>query len=190
MAHATAQQPARYCYRINLQGIFRMGIKAWQIATLVIALGAIGVGGYAYMEHGDATAAHAQAAAQATAQAAAESAATQAQAVAEQEQEQLQTAEAKLADERRPDLPVNFGTRRALLSAGKVGIFHNTSGRELEFTLDLDSPATGRHVRKAVVLNPNGILQIGAHEGWAFAPGQRITLNNPAYRPLQFTVGG
>lgn len=153
-----------------------MGIKAWQIASLVLALAAIGVGGYAYMEHGDATAAHAQAAA------------TQAQAAAEQEQ--LQTAAAKLADETRPDLPVNFGTRRALLSAGKVGIFHNTSGRELEFTLDLDSPATGRHVRKAVVLNPNGILQIGAHEGWAFAPGQRITLNNPAYRPLQFTVGG
>ena len=45
------------------------------------------------------------------------------------EQEQLQTAEARLSDETRPDLPVNFGTRRALLSQGKVGVFHNTSGR-------------------------------------------------------------
>jgi hypothetical protein len=75
------------------------------------------------------------------------------------------------------------------MSAGLVGVFRNTSGKELEFTLDLDSAATGRHVHRAVVLNPNGLFEIGAKEGWAFAPGQRITLNNPAYRPVVRTVG-
>jgi hypothetical protein len=137
-----------------------MSIKAWQIAALVIALAAIGIGGYAYMEHSEAAS----------------------------EQQLLQTAELKLADETRPDLPVNLYFRRALLSAGKVGIFRNTSGREIEFTIDLDSPATGRHEHRTAVLNPNGFLEIGAHQGWAFAPGQHITLNNSAYRPLQFTV--
>jgi hypothetical protein len=60
----------------------------------------------------------------------------------------------------------------------------------LEFVLDLESPATGRHIRRAVVLNPYALLEIGQREGWAFAPGQRITLNNPTYRPLLATVGG
>jgi hypothetical protein len=76
-----------------------------------------------------------------------------------------------------------------MLSAGLVGVFRNTSSQELEFTLDLESPATGRHVRRAIVLNPNGFLEIGAQQGWAFAPGQRITLNNPTYRPFVRTVG-
>ena len=71
-----------------------------------------------------------------------------------------------------------------------MGIFRNTSNKELEFTLDLESPATGRHVTRAIVINPNGILEVGAKEGWPFSPGQKITLSNPAYRPVVHTVGG
>jgi len=113
--------------------------------------------------------------------------ATAAQSTAEQQQ--LQTTEEKLAAEARPDLPVNLTFRKALLSAGLVGVFRNTSSKELEFTIDLESAATGRHIRKAVVLNPNAIMQIGAHEGWPFAPGQRYSLNNPAFRPVAGVVG-
>jgi hypothetical protein len=113
--------------------------------------------------------------------------ATEAQATAEAQQ--LQSTEARLAAEARPDLPISVSFRQALLSAGLVGVFRNTSGKELEFTLDLTSPATGQHVRRSAVINPNGVLQIGAQEGWAFAPGQRIMLNNPSYRPIVLTVG-
>ena len=195
-----------------------MNSKAWQVATLVLALAAIGVGAYAFMQHGEVTALTTQlATTTADAQQAhdiasnlsaqlatmtkdaeqvrAEAAglqnqvhATEVQASAEQLQ--LLTTEAKLAAETRPDLPVNLSFRKALMSAGLVGVFRNTSGKELEFTLDLESPATGQLVRKAVVLNSNRAVEIGAQQGWAFAPGQRITLNDPAYRPLQFTVGG
>jgi hypothetical protein len=195
-----------------------MNSKAWQVATLVLALAAIGVGAYAFMQHGEVTALTTQLAtttadakqahdiaSNLSAQLAtmtkdaeqvrAEAAglqnqvhATEVQASAEQLQ--LLTTEAKLAAETRPDLPVNLSFRKALMSAGLVGVFRNTSGKELEFTLDLESPATGQHVRKAVVLNSNRAVEIGAQQGWAFAPGQRITLNNPPYRPLQFTVGG
>lgn len=187
-----------------------MGSKTWQIATFVLALVAVGTGVYAFTQHGEVTALTAQLAA-ATAdakqahdsasslsaqlaavskdaeQAHSEAAATEAQATAEQQQ--LQTTEAKLAAEARPDLPVNLSFRKGLLSAGLVGVFRNTSSQELEFVLDLESPATGRHVRKSVVLNPNGFMEIGAQQGWPFAPGQRIILNNPAYRPRAFTVG-
>ncbi len=150
-----------------------MSGKAWEIATLILALVAVGLGSYAYMERSEVNALTAQLAAQTTAQ-----------------QQQLQSAETRLAAESRPDLPVTLGFRQAMLSAGLVGVFRNTSGQELEFTLDLESPATGQRVRKAVVLNANGILEIGAQQGWAFAPGQRVMLNNPAYRPRAYTVGG
>jgi hypothetical protein len=179
------------------------------IAGIGFAL-AIGLGVFAYTEHNTVAALTAQLAAasadakQAQDKASALSAkletvtkeaaglqtqvqATQAQASAEQQQ--LQSTEAKLAAEARPDLPVVVTYRNALLSAGLVGVFRNTSSRELEFTLDLASPATGRHIRRAVVLNPNGILEIGAQQGWAFAPGQQIMLINPAYRPIVKTVG-
>ena len=195
-----------------------MNVKAWQVATFFAALVAVGVGAYAYMQHSAATALTAQlAAATADARQAHDAAsslsaqlgavakdaeqahseaaglqnqvqATEAQAAAEQQQ--LQTTEAKLAAETRPDLPVNLSFRKALLNTGLVGVFRNTSSQELEFLVDLNSPATGRHIRKSVVLNPNGFLEIGAQQGWPFAPGQRILLNNPAYRPRAYTVGG
>lgn len=194
-----------------------MNSKARQVATLVLGLVAVGVGAYAFTQHSEATALATQlAAATADAKQAHDTAsnlsaqlatmtkdveqvraeaaglqnqvqATETQATAEQHQ--LQTTEAKLAAEARPDLPVNLSFRKGLISAGLVGVFRNTSSKELEFTLDLVSPATGQHVRRAIVLNPNGFFEIGAKEGWAFAPGQRITLNNPAYRPVMRTVG-
>jgi len=172
---------------------FRMSNKTWQISTFVLALVTVGAGVYGFTQHNavtdltghlaaataDAKQAH-EAASNLTAQLATMTKEAEAHATAEQQQ---------LAAEARPDLPVNLSFRKALLSTGLVGVFHNTSAQELEFVLDLESPATGRHIRKSVVLNPNGFLEIGAQQGWPFAPGQRIILNNPAYRPRAFTVG-
>ena len=107
-----------------------------------------------------------------------------------EERDRLRKTEAKLASESRPDLPINLTFRQGRVSTGLVGVFRNTSNKELEFSLDLESPATGRHSRRSIVLNPGSRLEIGGLQGWAFARGQRITLNNPLYRPLQHTVGG
>ncbi len=200
-----------------------MSSKTWQVGVLGVAL--IGVGAYAFIQHGDVTdltaqvaaakedSAHAHEAlatlsarvaaiANAAEQAHGAAAANEAQATAEHEQlessqaqvamehERLEKAEAKLGAETRPDLPVTLTFRKSVLSTGLVAMFRNTSGNALEFSLDLESPATGRHVRRSMVLDPNGMLEMGVHQGWAFAPGQRITLDNPDYRPLLRTVGG
>jgi hypothetical protein len=186
-----------------------MRINSWHVPAFVFAL--TGVGTYAYVQHGAAVALTARAT-EATAdanqaheaatnlsrqlastekaaeEARGEAAANEAQAT--QEREQLEKTQATLAAESRPDLPVALSFRRGLLSAGLVGMIRNTSNRELEFSLDLESPATGRHMRRSIVLNPHALMEIGGHQGWAFAPGQRITLNNPVYRPLLLTVGG
>jgi septal ring factor EnvC (AmiA/AmiB activator) len=195
-----------------------MSNKAWQVSTVVAALVAVGVSVYAFTQHSAVTALTAQLATAAAdakqahetasslsaqlaattkdaAQAHAEAAGLQNQvqtteAQASAEEAQLQTTEEKLASEKRPDLPVNLSFRKGLMSQGLVGVFRNTSAKEVEFTLDLESPATGRRFHRAVVLNPNGLFEVGAREGWAFAPGQRISLNNPAFRPVVRTVGG
>jgi hypothetical protein len=186
-----------------------MNSKKWQVGAVVVAL--MSVGAYAYVQHraatdltarvaeesADATKAHEAAAtlaaqlaatAKAAEQARSEATANEAQATAEQQQ--LDATKAKLAAEARPDLPVNLSFRRAVLHPGLVGVFRNTSSRELEFLLDVDSPATGDHFRRSIVLNPRSFVEIGARQGWPFAPGQRVTLNNPVYRPLLQTVGG
>jgi septal ring factor EnvC (AmiA/AmiB activator) len=190
---------------------FCMGNKTWQIAAFILGAVAVGAGVCAFTQHNqvialtgqlaaataDAKQAHDTASSLSTkladvtkdAQQAHEQAtATKAQATAEEQQLQMTTA--KLAAETRPDLPVNLTFHKGLLSAGLVGVFRNTSNKELEFTLDVQSPATDRHLRRAIVINPNGSYELGTREGWAFAPDQRITLNNPAFRPIVRTVGG
>jgi septal ring factor EnvC (AmiA/AmiB activator) len=190
--------------------------KSWQISTLIAGTVAVGTIAYALSQHSEVLALTAQlgaissqlASANAdlketrekadslSAQLAASTSEAQqahaqtaeVQAKANVEQQQLETTQARLASEARPDLPVSISFRKALLSQGLVGVLRNNTNRELEFTLDLESPATGKHVRKAVVLNPNSFVEIGTAQGWAFAPGQHIILNNPAYRPMLRTV--
>jgi uncharacterized protein YaiL (DUF2058 family) len=173
------------------------GKSGWQTATFLVTLVAVGVGGYAYMQYSAATTLTAQLAATTadSQQARAEAATLRDQLLAAQnqvsnEQQKLRSTEANLAAEVRPDLPINLSFRRALLNPGLVAVIRNTSGRELEITLDVESSVTGQHARRAVVINPNGVWEFGAQEGWPFAPGQRITLNNPAYRPIVQVVGG
>lgn len=184
-----------------------MSNNGWRMATFTVALIAVGVGFYGFQErravndltvrlaavtveakqaHDETLSLSAQlAAAMADAkQAHSDAAASEAQATTDEQHLQTQ-----LAAEARPDLPVSVQFRKALLGPGLVGVFRNDSGKTLEFTLDLQSDVTGHHVRRAVVLNPNQFIEIGAKQGWPFAPGQRITLENPAYRTVARTVG-
>jgi hypothetical protein len=116
--------------------------------------------------------------------------AQQAHIQASTEQQQLQSTEARLAQEVRPDLSLKVGFRPALLGGGKVAVIQNVSNREIEVTLDVMSPATGLTYHRALVLDANRVQQIGKAEGWEFATGQQIRLSNPQYRPIAGTVGG
>ncbi len=101
-----------------------------------------------------------------------------------------QNTEARLVQEVRPDLPIKLGFRPALFGEGKVAVLQNVSNREIEVTLDVQSPATGRNYHRALVIDANRVQQIGKAEGWEFASGQQVRLNNPQYRPIVGTVGG
>jgi hypothetical protein len=98
-------------------------------------------------------------------------------------QERLQSAQARLAARARQRLPVQLSFHDALRS-GKVAVLHNLAGADLEVVLEVRSPTSGEHVRRSLVINAHGLLEIGAAQGWRFSPGQIVTVEKDQYRPI------
>jgi hypothetical protein len=102
---------------------------------------------------------------------------------AEAQQEQLQGERARLAAQSRRNLPIQLTFHEAGRS-GRVALLHNLSGVDIEVTLEVQNPASGKELRRPLVINAHGMLQIGPADGWRFAPGQIVSLNKDQYRPL------
>ena len=82
------------------------------------------------------------------------------------------------------DLPIELSFHDALSRSGKVAVLHNLADADLEIVLEVESPASGEHLRRPLVINAHGMLQFGAAQGWQFSPGQIVTLNHDSYRPI------
>ena len=109
---------------------------------------------------------------------------------AQQAHTQASAEQQLLVKEARPDLPITMGFRPSLLGNGKVAVIQNISNSEIEVTMDVVSPATGLTFHRALVIDAHRVQQLGKAEGWEFAAGQQVRLNNPKYRPAGWTVGG
>lgn len=101
----------------------------------------------------------------------------------ETKQQQIQGEQARLAAQSRRNLPIELTFHEAG-RAGKVALLHNLSDADIEVMLEVQSPASGNHIRRPLVINARGMLQIGPAEGWQFAPGQIVSLDKDQYRPL------
>ena len=99
-------------------------------------------------------------------------------------QDKLQSTQARLAARSRRALPVQLSFHDASLRSGKVAVLHNLAAADLEVVLEVRSPASGEHLRRSLVINAHGLLEIGAAQGWRFAPGQIVTLENDRFRPI------
>jgi hypothetical protein len=106
-----------------------------------------------------------------------------AETLADSLQQKLQSAQARLAARSLRELPIRLSFHDALRS-GKVAVLRNLTNADLEVVLEVRSPASGEHVRRALVINAHGLLQIGVAQGWQFAPGQIVTLEKDQYRPI------
>ena len=102
---------------------------------------------------------------------------------AETQQQQLQGEQARLAAQSRRNLPIELTFHEAGRS-GKVALLHNLSDADIEVMLEVQTPASGNHIRRPLVINARGMLQIGPAEGWKFAPGQIVSLEKDKYQPL------
>ena len=102
---------------------------------------------------------------------------------AETQQHQLQGEQARLGAQSRRNLPIELTFHEAGRS-GKVALLHNLSDADIEVMLEVQTPASGNHIRRPLVINARGMLQIGPAEGWQFAPGQIVSLEKDKYQPL------
>jgi hypothetical protein len=98
--------------------------------------------------------------------------------------EKLLRAQARVAAHSRRDLPIQLSFHDAGPRSGKVAVLHNLADADLEIVLEVQSPGSGEHVKRPLVISAHGMLQIGAAQGWRFAPGQIVTLDNDKYAPL------
>jgi hypothetical protein len=100
------------------------------------------------------------------------------------EEQRLRITKARLAAQVRRDLPIELTFHDAALRSGKVALLRNLSGTDLEVMLEVQRPASDEHVMRPLVINAHGMLQVGAAQGWHFAAGEIVTLNNDKYRPI------
>jgi hypothetical protein len=164
------------------------GSTVWKLATIALGMIAVGACAYSFMLYSalstdlaaarnDINLAHNEVV-NLTAQL--NSAEAQANAVAET----LLRAQAQLAAHSRRHLPIQISFHDAGLRSGKVAVLHNLADVDLEIVLEVKSPGSGEHVERPLVISAHGMLQIGAAQGWRFAPGQIVTLDNDKYQPL------
>jgi hypothetical protein len=164
------------------------GSTVWKVATIALGMIAVGACAYSFMLYGafstelaaariDSKLAHNE-----VVNLRARLNSTEAQASALEEK--LLSTQARLAAQSRRDLPIQLSFHDAVRRSGKVAVLHNLADADLEVLLEMHSPASGEHVRRPLVINALGLLEIGAAQGWRFAPGQIVTLDNNQYRPL------
>jgi hypothetical protein len=101
----------------------------------------------------------------------------------EAQQEQLLGERAQLAAASRRNLPIQLTFHEGGRS-GKVALLRNLADVDIEVMLDVQNPVSGNEVRRSLVINAHGMLEIGPAEGCRFAPGQIVSLNKDQYRPL------
>ena len=101
---------------------------------------------------------------------------------------ELRRESTQLTAEAKPDLPITMGFRPAILGQGLVMELRNNSGSDIEVAAVFSSDVTGQNQRRNLVLPANRILSFGSNEGWAFEPGQHVSLSNTSYRPGTWVV--
>jgi len=87
------------------------------------------------------------------------------------QQQQLQSTAERLAQESRPDLPIRLTFRNALLSQGMVAVFQNLSDTALELVIDVQSPVSGAHARRLLVINAHQVCAVRTFGRLAFCAG-------------------
>jgi uncharacterized RDD family membrane protein YckC len=95
---------------------------------------------------------------------------------------------ASLQPDTRPELPIKVSFRDSLLGPGKRAILQNLSDTPLAVIIYVHSPETGAQFRRAFFINAHCYGQIGQSQGWPFVAGQKVTISNPLFQPIEKIV--
>jgi len=108
---------------------------------------------------------------------------TQQSSVIQAQATDLQRQSAAIQAEAKPDLPLSYKFRAALIGTGLVLMLRNNSANDLDLAVIVSSAATGLIQRREVSVPADRWVQLGPQQGWSFVPGQRVVFKNVNFRP-------
>lgn len=85
-------------------------------------------------------------------------------------------------DQYKPDMPVEVKHRPALLGPGLVLNLTNPSERQLNLTVELTNPGSGKASTFNVALVSGSTKSIGHAEGWVLEQGHKIKISHPDFK--------
>jgi hypothetical protein len=87
-----------------------------------------------------------------------------------------------------PELPVTVGFRMSMLGDGMVAEFVSHIAGGVAVEADVDASATHQTRAFIIDLSPERRVEIGRYQGYAFAPGDVITLKHAGFKPIRVTA--
>ena len=87
------------------------------------------------------------------------------------------------------DLPVGVTFEKPPSPSNPIVNLHNFGESELFVTVTAKSPKTKLQSAWTFVLLPNKATEIGEKQGWNFADGDELLIEQNGYRPITFLVG-
>ncbi len=87
-----------------------------------------------------------------------------------------------------PEMPILIKYREALMGAGLVGSFQNTSNRHLSVLVALENPSMNQAKNFRLDLAPGEVKEIGHLEGWVFSSGDKISITHHEYQPENVSI--
>lgn len=95
-----------------------------------------------------------------------------------------QQANEKIRLANQPEIPIRVSFRKAWLASGNVAGFHNLSAQTVAVVANVERPLSGQGRAFTLAIDPGVTKEIGEVEGWAFVPGDSITLTQPEHKSL------
>lgn len=88
---------------------------------------------------------------------------------------------------RLPEVEVDVTVRKALVATGLVAQFKNLSGSVLPVNVRFErTGAKSKYL--ALTLDPKKVQEFGGMEGWSFAPGDKITVEQTGHKTKTWVV--
>lgn len=88
----------------------------------------------------------------------------------------------------KPEVPVSLASAIPWIDNGLKIILHNSAGSPVEISVEVNRPGTTKTANLHVVINSDSNKEIGETEGWAFIPGDEVTLHQPGHKSIKFIV--
>lgn len=95
-------------------------------------------------------------------------------------------ANTQLQAANQPEVEVLVSFRKAMLHSGSVATIKNTSGQSIAISVNIERASSGGSRAYEMTLDSGKVKEIGEREGWAFIPGDRITISQSGHKSTAY----